>query len=188
MNCNQTDAHSGVLGGNHLENEKNGNCNFNSGNFFVGISVFMFTRKKPLEHSIAETEKERTETPEPVFTSNEKGDLFEGFVIQSIVKVNRVRLIAQVSDYNENGVFAEENFEPDLKFAQNSSGNFAVECKWRSRFQENGFIKWSYPEQIERYYRYQKENDVPVFIALGIGGQPDHPQEFYLVPLFRLTK
>ena len=93
-----------------------------------------------------------------------------------------------MSDYNENGVFAEENFEPDLKFAQNSCGNFAVECKWRSRFQENGFIKWSYPEQIERYYRYQKENDVPVFIALGIGGQPDHPQEFYLVPLFRLTK
>lgn len=158
------------------------------GILFVGISVFMFTRKKPLEHSIAETEKERTETPEPVLTSNEKGDLFEGFVIQSIVKVNRVRLIAQVSDYNENGVFAEENFEPDLKFAQNSSGNFAVECKWRSRFQENGFIKWSYPEQIERYYRYQKENDLMVFIALGIGGQPDHPQEFYLVPLFRLTK
>lgn len=40
------------------------------GILFVGISVFMFTRKKPLEDYIAVTEKERTETPEPVFTSN----------------------------------------------------------------------------------------------------------------------
>lgn len=84
-------------------------------------------------------------------------------------------------------MFAEENVEPDLKFSIGDK-TIAVECKYRGRFNKNNAVIWSYPEQIERYQTYRKENNVPVFVAIGVDGKPDNPDNFYIIPLYRLTK
>ena len=59
----------------------------------------------------------------------------------------------------------------------------AIECKWRKQSERDGNIKWSYPEQIKRYNEYSSSKDIPVFIALGIGGTPSSPEKVYLIPL-----
>lgn len=77
--------------------------------------------------------------------------------------------------------------EPDLKFSLVGK-IFSVECKWRNQFNEKGFITWSYPGQIERYNDYQKKTNTPVFVTIGVGGTADNPEQFFLIPLYRLTK
>ena len=152
---------------------------------FIVISIYLFTRP---EITLSQNETEVVNRIQSKPTSKDKGNMFEDFVIQYIAKrANGIRFIGKVSDYNKNGVFAEENFEPDLKFTSNES-SFSVECKWRSNFNDDGAVIWSYPEQIERYNAYQKDNKTRVFIALGVGGSADNPHDFYLVPLYRLTK
>lgn len=78
---------------------------------------------------------------------------------------------------------------PDLvwKYKPNAF-EFAVECKWRS-----GWWQWNDNQywidcmggdhKLGVYNRFSEQRNMSVFIALGVGGQPDNPMELYLIPL-----
>lgn len=155
----------------------------------IASAIYLLTQKKTSKEIIIPITTEKSPIAEqPTLSNQEKGNMFEDYVIQYLTQTNEnIRLISQVSDYNKNGVFADENMEPDLKFSL-AGRFFSVECKWRNQFNEKGFISWSYPGQIERYNEYQKRTDTPVFVAIGVGGTADNPHHFFLIPLYRLTK
>lgn len=153
-------------------------------------AVLFNDNKQPLAVSQplgSEREKPKLENL-PTNTNKEKGDQFEDFVIQTLATLdNSVKLISQASDYHKNGISAEENKEPDLKFTLQTQA-FAVECKWRQNFDNEGKINWAKDYQIANYNKFQSENKQKVFIAIGIGGTANAPEKLYLVPLYRLTK
>jgi hypothetical protein len=38
-------------------------------------------------------------------------------------------------------------------------------------------------DQLERYRKFQNEKKIPVYIALGFGGEPNQPENLFLLPL-----
>jgi hypothetical protein len=60
---------------------------------------------------------------------------------------------------------------------------FAVECKFRSSTDHNGFVKLSKEKQISRYRSFKKERSIGVYIVLGLGGEPTAPDELFVIPL-----
>lgn len=119
-------------------------------------------------------------------TPEEKGKAFEDFIVRLFDK-NTV-LKRRTSDRFVDGRLDEGSMEPDL-LAELRLGSgtypFAVECKWRSSVKDN-LITWSYEAQRERYEKYAKENDLDVFVAIGVGGEPANPDKLYIVPLSSL--
>ncbi len=61
---------------------------------------------------------------------------------------------------------------------------FAVECKYRSSMEDEVQIVKS-KKQLEKYQKYHREERI-LFIALGIGGEPDHPEKVFIVPVMHL--
>lgn len=119
--------------------------------------------------------------------NTQKGKAFEEYVIDLFLKENKIVLISRVSDFYKNGKYAQDNKTPDLKFSYKNK-SFAMECKYRSSFSENNSITWATDYQIDNYKQFETNNNMKVYIAIGIGGTADAPKELYLVPLFRLTK
>ncbi len=122
--------------------------------------------------------------------NKEKGDDFEDFMIRKI-KNKVTRFTDKSSDYMKDGIYSEDNQTPDLKFKKKWNSKtypFAVECKYRSQFNENDVIIWSKEKQIENYKQFQNETDQPVFVSIGIGGTPKDPEHIYMIPLNRLPK
>ncbi len=119
--------------------------------------------------------------------NKKSGDDFEKFVVQ---KFNRdfFQLKEWAGDKYVNGIYAETTQQPDLVMELNINGRisqFAVECKYRSEFKRRG-IEFATREQFNRYRDFEKNRNIPVFIAIGVAGKPDSPQYFYVVPLFKL--
>jgi hypothetical protein len=113
-----------------------------------------------------------------------KGHQFEDYII-TLFNERKFKLIEWRSDKKaSNGVYPESCTYPDLEFAflGRRKHRFAVECKWREDFKD-GKIKWSYLKQIETYCNFQSERNIPVFIAIGIGGLPTHPERLFVTPL-----
>ncbi|EOQ94799.1 hypothetical protein LEP1GSC195_1376 [Leptospira wolbachii serovar Codice str. CDC] len=82
----------------------------------------------------------------------------------------------------------ESNQNPDLVIQYNpTKEKFAVECKFRSGLYKNKMnqvvLKWSYSEQIKRYKQFSQERKIPVFIVIGLGGEPDEPEYMFCIPL-----
>lgn len=116
--------------------------------------------------------------------SLQKGHDFEDYII-TLFNQRKFKLIEWRSDKTaSNGVYPESCTYPDLEFAfiGRKKYRFAVECKWREDFKQ-GRIKWSYQKQIDTYVNYQSEKNIPVFIAIGIGGLPGDPEKLFVTPL-----
>lgn len=113
-----------------------------------------------------------------------KGDSFEKYVVQRFNQ-KFFSIMEWRSDKYVNGVYAVSNHFPDLEVlfkAGNIKDSFAIECKWRKSFFNNE-IEWARDYQIKNYKKYAREVAVPVFIVIGIGGEPDNPDEIFIVPL-----
>ena len=151
----------------------------------LALSAYFFTNKQTSKTNLNPISKQEIETNLPP-ESKQKGNEFEDYIIQLLGKLNQIKFIGKVSDYHKNGVSATENKEPDLKFKYQNTP-FAVECKWRNSF-VNGKINWAKDYQINNYLNYQNTKKEKVYVAIGIGGNPNAPEKLYLVPLFRLTK
>ena len=143
-----------------------------------GFAIFNTTDKpkEPMEQSLSE---------ESTYDINKKkGDDFEKFIVQKFDK-ELFTIKEWAGDKYVNGVFAESTLHPDLLMELkigSTTNQFSVECKWRKQaFQ--GKIEFSYKEQFARYKKYAKEKDIPVFIALGLGGTPSAPEKLYIIPL-----
>lgn len=84
------------------------------------------------------------------------------------------------------GCYAKSNCDPDIiiKVKLNYIERyFAIECKWRKSFNNQGYIEIAKPYQLKHYRKCQKQWHFPVFIALGVGGNGNNPENIYLIPL-----
>jgi hypothetical protein len=115
-----------------------------------------------------------------------KGDAFEKFVVKNF---NQKYFTLQEwrSDKYVDGIYAVSNHFPDLEviFDFKSKGineAFAIECKWRKNYYKNG-IEWAQNYQIKNYKEYADKLSIPVFVVIGVGGEPEKPEELFIVPL-----
>jgi hypothetical protein len=113
---------------------------------------------------------------------------FEKFVVD-LFPTSFYRIKFWTSDKSSNNhVCAVSNQYPDLLVELTKNGTkypFAVECKYRSNLYETGFELGE--KQLANYRQFESENDVLVFIAIGIAGSPSNPKELYVIPLSSVT-
>ena len=86
------------------------------------------------------------------------------------------------------GRFAETTPQPDLLMEFHLKGKrypFAVECKWRKN-ERNESFEFATSEQLDRYRKYETEHKIPVFVAIGMGGEGSDPNQLFIIPLKRL--
>jgi len=122
-------------------------------------------------------------------TSLEKGHAFEDYIVNLFNEQNFQLLNWRSDKIATNGVIPQSNSFPDLEyvFMGNKRHRFAVECKWRKRF-IGGKIEWATHYQIQTYEKYEKENRIPVFIAIGVGGECSNPAKLFVTPLCNISK
>lgn len=133
---------------------------------------------------------QNTETKSDDFDENKaKGDAFEKFVVKSF-NPKYFTLQEWRSDKYVDGVYAVSNHFPDLEvvFDFKSKGineAFAIECKWRKYFYKNE-IEWAKDYQIKNYKDYADKLQIPVYVVIGVGGEPEKPTELFVVPLKKI--
>ncbi len=138
---------------------------------------------------IKNTERELSESKfesetELIDYTKKKGDDFEKFIVQKFNK-KFFHIKEWAGDKYVKGIYAETTPQPDLLVEFNLNQNtypFAVECKWRQKLYKGG-IEFANKDQFNRYKNYEKTKKIPVFIAIGIGGKADSPENIYIVPL-----
>lgn len=127
------------------------------------------------------------ETKQPTLQEDDaekKGREFTKAVIAKFDK-KYFKLKEWRSDKYENGVYPEANMYPDLEFEfslRGTKSRFAIECKWRKNYYKNG-IEWAKEYQFKNYKKFKTEKNIPVFVAIGVGGTPEKPEDVYIVPL-----
>ncbi len=135
-----------------------------------------------VETRLAEsTEKSETAI---IDQSKKSGDDFEKFVVKKF-DTNFFKVKEWAGDKYVDGVYAETTLQPDLIMeikVGRKTAELAVECKWR-RTLSNGGVTFATNEQLKRYKAFGKERDIPVFVALGLGGEGDNPDELFILPL-----
>jgi hypothetical protein len=116
--------------------------------------------------------------------AKEKGANFEQYIVKKFDK-SLFHLKEWRGDKYINGLYAESNLNPDLEYEfrfNNFKSTFALECKYRQN-SYNGQIELGKERQITHYKQYEKDRKMPVYIALGLGGNPSNPTELFLIPL-----
>ncbi|MDE5857525.1 MAG: hypothetical protein K2H32_04120 [Muribaculaceae bacterium] len=126
----------------------------------------------------------QVEMPEVEFIdyAGQKGRLFEDFVVSLCADKSRFKLIAWRGDKISGQTYALENLLPDLHLRHrfdNSEIEYMIECKYRSSWGEDGI---DLSGQFFRYLSAAKGKGVELFIALGVGGSPSNPDEFFIIP------
>lgn len=124
----------------------------------------------------------------PKQSPEEKGRAFENWVVSHLSKQHHVLKDWRSDKVAPNGTYAESNKYPDVQVALSLHGKeypFAMECKWRNSFM--GASVELDKDQVGRYQSYEMENQLPVFLVLGVGGQPDKPAELYIIPARQLS-
>ncbi|MDM8556080.1 hypothetical protein QUF75_15250 [Desulfococcaceae bacterium HSG7] len=114
----------------------------------------------------------------------EKGDLFEAYTARKFDK-KYFTLKGWAGDKYTNGIYAETTTQPDLKLCfklRDIKHNFAIECKYRSNYFNNG-IEWAKQSQFNNYRKFEKDEQMPVFVVIGVGGSADNPNELFIIPL-----
>ncbi len=117
------------------------------------------------------------------------GDDFEKFVVKKFNK-DFFTIKEWAGDKYVDGSYAETTPQPDLLMEfriQENSSRFAVECKWRKNLYKNGII-FASREQLNRYKNYGEKNEIPVFLAIGMGGKGISPEKLYVIPLKDIDK
>ena len=111
-----------------------------------------------------------------------KGAEFENYVHRHIFPPSHYDLINRTPGYtNHRDEFMESAREPDFKFRdRKSKREFYVEAKYRSGFFEQG-IDWCQYYQLKRYRAM--DEDVPVFVVIGVGGTASSPEYVFLFPV-----
>ncbi len=142
---------------------------------------------------IADVEKQISEQKtdsetEIIDYKKKKGDDFEKFIIQKFDS-KYFRIKEWAGDKYVKGIYAETTQQPDILLEFNhkkESAEFWVECKWRQERHEGG-IKFAYPDQYKRYKKFETDKNIPVFIAIGVGGKAGSPEKLYIVPLQKIN-
>ncbi|MBW6480908.1 MAG: hypothetical protein K0B37_15870 [Bacteroidales bacterium] len=137
--------------------------------------------------NIVERELEKTKAEAEtklIDKKKESGDNFEAFVVSKFHR-GFFTLKQWAGDKYIDGIYAETTIQPDLVFRFETKGlkqDFAVECKYKTNYFQNG-IEWAREDQIKNYRSYGEKNQIPVFVAIGVGGKPDDPKDLFIIPL-----
>lgn len=115
--------------------------------------------------------------------SIEKGNEFEKYVLDlfddryfSITHWN-----ADIARKHDR--FVESDMGPDLTMRYLPKDElFYVECKFRSTLYEDK-LNWSNFQQLRRYQDFARENGLPFFVVIGLGGNPSYPERMFCIPL-----
>ena len=134
---------------------------------------------------------EQSEGSNKKTTNKEIGNEFEN----TVANLFSDRGLFTVLEWNQGqtssqGVYAENDKNPDFKIKQvfkKSGLTYWVECKYRSKFTDKGFIKIS-DYQLVRYRGIQGKTHIKIFLAIGVGNSPSKPEKFYLIPLDSVNK
>lgn len=121
-----------------------------------------------------------------------KGGLFEQYVSNLLPEplftiVDRTRATPVLARRR-----VESDRHPDFVFRNTRTNElFAVECKWRKRWDRNPQgvegLSWSVVS-ANRYRAFGEERHIPVYVAFGIGGIPEQPKEVHFVPIEKLGR
>lgn len=137
------------------------------------------------EDKVYPTTTEESEEKSSKDLAKERGNAFEDFVC-NLLSDWRLKLLDRTQDaVSSGGVVAESCKNPDLHVEQKRGEgkpiDYYLECKYRSNWKDGAvtFEDW----QFDRYRKFQKDNKRKVLIALGVGGTPDNPKTFMIVPL-----
>ena len=142
-------------------------------------------KREPIKVDVKPTANDKTQQDD--FDENKaKGDAFERFVVKNFNK-KYFTLQEWRSDKYVDGIYAVSNHFPDLEviFDFKTKGvneAFAIECKWRKNYYNNG-IEWAQNYQIKNYKEYAAKLSIPVFVVIGVGGEPKMPEELFIIPL-----
>ncbi len=120
----------------------------------------------------------------PGDSPEEKGTKFEKYILHKF-NLKYCRVKEWRGDKFANGIYAESTKYPDIEIEfslKDTKKLFAVECKWRKGYFQDG-IQWARKEQIFIYKRYSEENNIPVFVVIGVGRYPDNPKDVFVIPL-----
>ena len=113
-----------------------------------------------------------------------KGREFEDFVLElfNLHEDNGFVLKEWQGDKTLGDICPESNRHPDFVFDYQGKG-FSVECKWREKLSPN-IEKDLFPaDKIAIYKQFSTERNIPVFIVLGVGGEPSNPDLLFNIPL-----
>ncbi|MDP3974813.1 MAG: hypothetical protein Q8P88_00805 [Candidatus Jorgensenbacteria bacterium] len=115
-----------------------------------------------------------------------KGHRFEDYVA-TLFPAHHWVVVDRTRDFSKAlGRFVESDTNPDFMFRNVKTGKaFAVECKFRSYLYKGG-ISWD-RQKGERYHAYGIKHNVPVFVAIGLGGNPKKPERLFMCPLEKLN-
>jgi hypothetical protein len=118
----------------------------------------------------------------------EQGRLFEEYVKNLFNQDSFIIKRWRKSVLIPRDTFISDICYPDLEliFVGKNQYSFAVECKWRSKFNHNGQIDWASTEQIRTYLDFERKRAMPVFIAIGVGGSASNPKKLFVTPLCNL--
>jgi hypothetical protein len=118
-------------------------------------------------------------TPE----SFKKGEAFQDYIRKHLFTKDKFDMLHKTHSYatNKNDYIIEDSEEPDFKFRVIRTGKaFWVEAKYRSTYYED-MVDCCKPPQLRRYKEIDEE--LPVYITLGLGGEPDSPDQVFLIPV-----
>ena len=144
---------------------------------------------------ISDDEEDEVTAESNIDLNKEKGDKFERYVVEIFRQQKKFFDIIDWTSDNCNkrkGLYVESDKNPDLRLRYKWKGKdeqFAVECKYRSylyrnkKFNNQYMLNWTYPAKIKQYNEYSRKNKIPVFIVVGLGGEPDNPEGLFCIPL-----
>ena len=117
-------------------------------------------------------------------SSYEKGKEFEEYVIKLFNEQNFKLKDWRKSEHFDYNALPKNHGDPDLELVFGKGQyKFAVECKWRQEF-NNGIFWWDKKNKsLEIYKKYSRDNNIPVFLVIGVGGNSSKPERMYVTPL-----
>lgn len=158
------------------------------GVLFLGLGAWTLYQGKTTNETQSEVVETEEKTSQNSTEDNRtKGLDFEKFIVQKF-HPDQFVVKSWTGDKYVAGRFSEDSRNPDLYLEMKGaapSASFAVECKWRAGLYRGG-IELAKAYQIEHYRAFSKEKNIPVFVVLGLGGQPSNPREVYVIPLEHL--
>ncbi|MBP5338894.1 MAG: hypothetical protein J6Z14_06255 [Prevotella sp.] len=114
-----------------------------------------------------------------------KGREFEDYVLElfDVQENGDLTLKEWQGDKSLGDICPENNRYPDFVFSYEQSHCFAVECKWRERLTMNIEKDLFAADKLAIYQQFANERRIPVFVVLGVGGEPCQPELLYVIPL-----
>ena len=85
----------------------------------------------------------------------------------------------EVLDRNMNN----DPFEPDMVIMDSDEWVFTVLCYYIEDYPSDGFVE-IYPKTFGMRKWVQDDSERPAFLALGVGGTPENPEELYFARFY----